>query len=154
MVQSFEIKLVLVGAAAGQGLGRQGLARATTTTMISSGLFGQGQEGLEERQFQVVAEIGVTKTSELVETVQQVQGLAAKLCSVRVLLQVVRVKGELEDLVAKLCLIMAQLLAIRVKGELEGVVVVGSIGVEYLNLRVAEKAIEMVEVERKYLPTV
>lgn len=39
---------------------------------------------------------------------------------------------------AKLCLIMTQLLAIRVKGELEGVVLVGSVGVEYLNLRVAE----------------
>jgi hypothetical protein len=38
---------------------------------------------------------------------------------------------------------MAQLLTIRVKGELEGVVLVGSVGVEYLNLRVAEKAIEM-----------
>ena len=55
---------------------------------------------------------------------------------------------------AKLCLIMAQLLTIRVKGELEGVVLVGSVGVEYLNLRVAEKAIEMVEVERIYLLTV
>lgn len=80
--------------------------------------------------------------------------MVAKVCLIRAQLYVIILKGGPEGLAAKLCLIMAQSLVIRVKMDLECAVLVGSVGSKSLNLRVAKKAIEMVEVEMKYLPTV
>ena len=47
----------------------------------------------------MVAVIEVIEESVVVEWVQQGEGLAAKLCFIRALLEVIRVRRELEDVV-------------------------------------------------------
>ncbi len=49
--------------------------------------------------FQIATEIGVINESVMVEGVPQVEGLAAKICFIRALLEVIGDKGEVEGVV-------------------------------------------------------